>query len=231
MISFFSRLIDLIAPRCCAICGCRLSITEQTLCSSCDRHIPRTWYERSPYDNMMNRLYWKQIPIEKTSALFFYNAQAPVSKAIYDLKYHHCPEIGVSLGEIAAREFSHENFFEGIDTIIPVPLTKKRQHNRGYNQSMMIAKGISNVTGIKINNNIVKRTLFRESQTHKDVIDRKENVKDAFSIINTKEITNRHVLLVDDIVTTGATTIACSQQLMKAEGVKISIISLGFVKP
>ncbi len=125
MISFFSRLIDLIAPRCCAICGCRLSITEQTLCSSCDRHIPRTWYERSPYDNMMNRLYWKQIPIEKTSALFFYNAQAPVSKAIYDLKYHHCPEIGVSLGEIAAREFNNENFFEGIDTIIPVPLTKK----------------------------------------------------------------------------------------------------------
>lgn len=75
---------------------------------------------------MMNRLYWKQIPIEKASALFFYSAQAPVSKAIYDLKYHHCPEIGVSLGEIVAREFSHEDFFEGIDMIIPVPLTKKK---------------------------------------------------------------------------------------------------------
>lgn len=179
----------------------------------------------------MNRLYWKQIPIEKTSALFFYDAQAPVSKAIYDLKYHHCPEIGISLGEIAAREFNNENFFEGIDMIIPVPLTKKRQHNRGYNQSMMIARGISNVTGIKINNKIVKRTLFKESQTHKDLIDRKENVKDAFSIINTKAIANHHILLVDDIVTTGATTIACSQQLMKAEGIKISIVSLGFVKP
>lgn len=193
--------------------------------------MPRTWYEHSPYDNMMNRLYWKQIPIEKAAALFFYSAQAPVSKAIYDLKYHHCPEIGICLGEIVAREFSHEEFFEGIDMIIPVPLTKKRQHHRGYNQSMMIAKGISNITGIKINNNIVKRTIFKESQTQKDVIDRKENVKDAFSIINTKDITNRHVLLVDDIVTTGATTITCSQQLMKAEGVKISIVSLGFVKP
>lgn len=179
----------------------------------------------------MNRLYWKQIPIEKAAALFFYSAQAPVSKAIYDLKYHHSPEIGISLGEIVAREFSHKEFFEGIDMIIPVPLTKKRQHHRGYNQSMMIAKGIGNITGIKINNNIVKRTIFKESQTQKDVIDRKENVKDAFSIINTKDITNQHVLLVDDIVTTGATTIACSQQLMKAEGVKISIVSLGFVKP
>jgi ComF family protein len=193
--------------------------------------MPRTWYERSPYDNMMNRLYWKQIPIEKAAALFFYNAQAPVSKAIYDLKYHHCPEIGVSLGEMTAREFCHENFFEDIDVIIPVPLTRKRQHHRGYNQSLMIAKGISNITGIKINDKIVKRTLFRESQTHKDVIDRKENVKDAFKIINTKAVANRHILLIDDIVTTGATTIACSQQLMKAEGVRISIISLGFVKP
>jgi ComF family protein len=231
MISFWSRLIDLISPRQCAICGCRLSITEKGICATCNRHLPRTWYQRNPHDNEMAKLYWILIPIEKTAALFFYKAQSEVSRTIYDLKYHHRPDIGITLGHIAAADFMQEGFFDDIDMIIPVPLTRKRLHHRGYNQSEMIARGVSDITGIKINTKVLKRKDFKETQTKKDRWERAINVEKAFCLKSDKGLKNKHILIIDDVVTTGATTIACARQLLKAGGVKISIMSLAFAKP
>ena len=230
MISFFSRVLDLISPRACTICGRRLTPTEQVLCIVCNRHLPRTHYEDDAYDNEMAKQFWGRIPIERCAALFYYEAQSEVSRMIYALKYGYHPEIGEQLGCMVAKTFQTKNFFEAIDLILPVPLTRIRERQRGYNQSMEIAKGVSQVTGIPIAKNIVKRLKFGDSQTHKGRLERAENVENAFELIDGKEIRGKHLLLIDDIVTTGATICACGKTLKQAGDIRISVLSLGFVK-
>ena len=131
---------------------------------------------------------------------------------------------------MAARELQLTDFFEGIEAIIPVPLAKKRQRQRGYNQSMEIAKGISEITGLPIYNKVVRRNIFEDSQTSKGRWERNENVDKVFELLDGESIRGRHLLVVDDVVTTGATVVACCRQLVKAGNVKISVMSIGFAK-
>ena len=228
--SFWTRLLDVISPRCCAICGNRLSVTERVLCARCHLHLPMTNYETKALDNPMARLFWGLFPVERAAALFFYEPQSPPSQMIYDIKYRGQPEAGEAMGEVTARKFALAGFFEGIDVIIPMPITRRRQWKRGYNQCMMIAQGVSNITGIPIDNKVVKRTKFSESQTTKQAWERLRNVDDAFQLVDAQRIAGKHILLIDDIVTTGATVSACGRELAKAEGVRISVLSLGLTK-
>ena len=230
MISFWTRLLNLIIPPTCPVCGCRLSAGEQLLCGKCCLHLPRTYYSKNPYDNELAKAFWVLLPIERATAFFFYEAHSETSQLIYRLKYRHHPESGRLLGRMVAREILNDGFFEGIDMLIPVPLAKKRQRQRGYNQSMEIAKGVHEITGIPIANDIVIRKHFADSQTKKDRWQRRENVRDVFSLKDSLAIAQRHILLIDDVITTGATIIACGEQLMKADGIRISVLSLGFAK-
>ena len=125
---------------------------------------------------------------------------------------------------------SGAGFFDGIDIIIPIPLTRKREWNRGYNQSGEIAKGISRYTKIPIVTNAVKRTRFAQSQTHLKSEQRKQNVENAFKLLKPSLIKGKHILLVDDIITTGATVYSCAKELQKAGNTTFSIISAGFTK-
>ena len=193
-------------------------------------HLPRTGFQLDAYDNAMARLFWGIIPVERAAALFHYEAGSSVSHVIYDLKYHNQPQIGHDMGSLMATEFSEAGFFEGIDMIIPVPLAKKRQLQRGYNQSLCIAKGISRVTGLPIYNKVVRRTKFVKSQTQMSHWGRQENVENVFKLKDTDAVRGHHILLVDDVVTTGATMAACARELLKAGDVKVSLLSLGFVK-
>ena len=230
MISVWSRILDLLSPRACVVCGKRLSVGENFLCAKCNFHLPRTEYQNDPYDNEMARLFWGRIPIQKCAALFFFNAGSESSNIIYKLKYHNHPEIGLYLGEITAKEFQKTDFFEDIDLIIPVPLAKSRQHERGYNQSLLIASGVRNITKLPIGKEVVKRNSFKESQTQKDRWQRNENVENAFQLMKPEVIKGKHILLVDDVATTGATLCACEKEILKAEDVKISILTLSFAK-
>lgn len=230
MISFLSRLIDLIAPRACSVCGRRLVPGESVMCAACNRHLPRTHFEDDAYDNEMAQLFWGRIPIERAGALFFYHAQSEVSRMIYALKYGNHPEFGEQLGQMVAEEYLEKGFFQGIDSIIPVPLSRSRQRQRGYNQSMEIARGVSEVTKISILKDTIKRTKFVESQTHKSRLSRAENVEDTFKVLDSSPILNKHILLIDDIVTTGATICACGQALQQSGKIYISVLSLGYSK-
>ncbi len=230
MISFWTRLLDLISPRLCVVCGQRLSITEETLCSKCNLHLPRTGFQHDPYENIMAKMFWGRIPIERAVALFYHEPHAETANIIYELKYKNHPEIGATIGRMAARELQLTDFFEGIEAIIPVPLAKKRQRQRGYNQSMEIAKGISEITGLPIYNKVVRRNIFEGSQTSKGRWERNENVDKVFELLDGESIRGRHLLVVDDVVTTGATVVACCRQLVKAGNVKISVMSIGFAK-
>ena len=178
----------------------------------------------------MAKLFWGQIPVERAAALFHYESHAETANIIYQLKYKDHPEIGPLMGRMVATELKKDGFFDGIDEIVPVPLTKERLHQRGYNQSEEIAKGVSEITGLPINNNVVKRTVFMGSQTRRSRWDRQENVEYAFKLTHGEAIAGKHLLIVDDVVTTGATIIACAKELVKTGNVKISVLSLGLTR-
>ena len=228
--SFLSRLLDLLAPRACAMCGQRLAVDEEVVCSMCNLHLPRTYFWQDAYDNEMARLFWIQLPVERAAAWMFYQPHSQAGNMIYDLKYRSHPETGEMIGRMMAEEMMADGFFEGIDLIVPVPLARKRQRQRGYNQSMEIAKGISQVTRIPIAGDVVRRNSFSESQTRKNRQGRQENVEGAFELVNAEKVSGKHLLIVDDIVTTGATIIACGKELAKARDVKVSIASIGMTK-
>ena len=178
----------------------------------------------------MAKTFWIQIPVEKVAALFYYEAQSEASRLIYQLKYKGHPEIGEQLGKMAVEEMKESGFFEGIDALVPIPLTPEREKERGYNQSMEIAMGIHLATGIPVISNCLCRKAFAGSQTLKDRRSRQENVINAFQLLRPADLTGKHVLLIDDVVTTGATLVACGQEVMKAKPRAISILSLGYTR-
>ena len=223
------ELFDLIAPRSCVMCGKRLEIDEEYICQGCNDELPRTHFQQNPYENMMAQLFWGLMPIERAAAWFYYAPNTKTSQIIYDLKYHDQPDIGIVMGQAAAREFAADNFFEGIDVILPVPLAKERWRQRGYNQSEMIARGISQETGITVLTDAVMRLHFSESQTHLDRWERLKNVEQQFQAPNPASLSGKHVLLVDDVTTSGATIIACASALHpKQHQIRFSVLTLGF---
>ena len=228
--SIWSRLIDLVAPRACAICGRRLAIGEEVLCASCNLHLPRTNHAESPSDNPLAHRFWGLLPVERAAALFYYEPHSVATRVIKEMKYHDHPEYGLFLGRLTAQEFSHHSFFEGIDAIVPIPLARRRQRQRGFNQSLEIARGIGEATGIPVVNDAVRRISFTNSQALSSHQEREVNVENAFELVSDDAIRNRHVLLVDDIVTTGATMRACLQQLQKGGAEKLSILCLAYTK-
>ncbi len=229
-ISFWRRLLDLIAPRLCVVCGHRLTVTEEVICAKCNFHLPRTGFHHHAYDNEMAKLFWAQIPIEKATAFFYYEAHSETANIIYELKYKNHPEIGNIVGRMLAKEIQPSGFFDGIDGIVPVPLAKKRLRQRGYNQSMEIAQGVSEMTGLPIYKKVVRRNSFKGSQTNKGRWDRQENVEHVFELTDATAVSNKHLLLIDDVITTGATCIACAKALCQSGNIRISILALGFAK-
>ena len=225
-----ARIIDLLSPRACVICERRLTTQEHVICMPCNLHLPRTGFASDAYENELARLFWGRLPIERCAALFYYQSHSPTAKIIYEMKYHNHPEIAAYMGFIAAEEFASQGFFDDIDVIIPVPLSKSRQRQRGYNQSLEIAKGVSQSTGLPINDNAVIRKDFKGSQTDKDRWARNDNVKDVFELVDKEGIKDKHILLIDDIITTGATLSSCGTVISSVSGIKISIMSLGYTK-
>lgn len=237
----------MLSPRACHICRCRLAVNEEEVCGVCQWHLPLTGYMQHAYDNNLARLFWGRIPIEKAVAYIFYQPHDEASKLIYDLKYHSQPHLGVYLGrqvaldaqqtvieepdnDEVATNVSKHHFFDDIDLIIPIPITRRRRRQRGYNQSEMIAKGLHDVTGIPTDRHIVKRKHFIHSQTQLNVSERFDNVENAFHLIHPERVSGRHVLIVDDIITTGATMVSCAKELMTAPDVRISILSIGVTR-
>ena len=175
----------------------------------------------------MARLFWGLLPVERAAALFYFEPRSELARLIYQLKYNQRPDIGITMGSVVARLFDEHDFFGGIEAIVPIPITRRRRWHRGYNQSEQIARGISSVTGLPIYNKVVVRDHFTESQAHKTALERRDNVATAFRLVDADRVRGRHLLLVDDIVTTGSTIIACGREICKANDVRLSILSLG----
>ncbi len=228
--NWWTRILDFISPRLCVVCGERLSPTERSLCSVCMLHLPRTTYQFSPDDNPMAQLFWHLTPIKRAAALLYYEPHSELARLIYDLKYHDRPDIGEDMGRLMANEMQLAHYFDGIDVLLPVPLSRKRLRQRGYNQSEMLAIGVSDITHLPIVTNALRRKHFVKSQTRLSRHERQENVEDMFELRDGSRLQGKHVLLIDDICTTGATLIACIDALKNIPGIRLSVLTLGFTK-
>lgn len=236
--SFLARLLDIIGPRRCVICGSRLAISEQYLCACCNRHLPRTGFYQSPEDNLMARMLWGRIPVKRCIALYYHEARSQAGRLVYDFKYHDAPELARMMGRMMAEECMQEqpldeeqsSIFDGVTLLLPVPLTKQRQRKRGYNQSVEIAKGIADVTHLPIETKALRRITFQGSQTQKGKWERNENVEGAFELVDGSRLEGQHVLIIDDVMTTGATITACAQEILQAKDVTISVLTLCLAK-
>lgn len=223
--SIWSDIRELFFPRYCVICGKRLSINEECLCINCLSSLPRTMMHRKK-DNEVEKNFWGRFSIERASAFLYYAKGGDVRKLLYDLKYYGGWRTGVFMGKCMASELSSSSFFEGIDAIVPIPLHPKRLRKRGYNQSDMLAQGISKVTSIPVWADVLARNQFTETQTHKSQYERWMNVNEVFVCRKPRDLEGKHILLVDDVLTTGATLIACADVLKEVPKLKISVLTL-----
>lgn len=222
-------LLSLFYPRCCVVCGAPLAKGEKKFCVACNLDLPRTNFHQAP-GNKMEQMFWGKIPIERATALFFYHKGSVYRHLLYGLKYRGDQEIGVLLGRYMSTEIASSGFFDSIDVIVPVPLHAEREKKRGYNQSACIAQGVSEITGIRVSKGAVVRLKNTETQTHKSLMMRWDNVEGIFKVLYPDEFVGKHVLLVDDVITTGATTVACALAFEEIQGVRFSVLTLALAE-
>lgn len=227
--NYFRDLLDdflsLIFPRLCYACGNHLLRNENLICTECYILIPRTNYHLE-VDNPVARLFWGRCRIEKAAAFSFYTREGRIKKLIHNLKYRGIKEIGYELGKIYGQILADSGFMDGIDIIIPVPLHPAKERTRGYNQSLIISQGLAEQTGLPVDAVSLARIATTATQTRKSRFDRWVNVEGTFSVRDPEKLTGKHILLVDDVITTGSTIESCTNELIKSEGVKVSAAAL-----
>lgn len=198
---------------------------EKIICTLCYVSIPRTNYHLSP-DNPVEQLFWGRCMITRAAAFSFYSKGSRIRKLIHNLKYKGVREIGEELGKIYGNNLKCSDFLTDIDLIIPVPLHPSRQKKRGFNQSEIISKGIADATGLVIDSDSLRRAELSDTQTTRSRYDRWINVEGIFEVIRSENLKGKHILLVDDVITTGSTIDACAGELLKIEGVRVSAVAL-----
>ncbi len=226
--ALFSHLLDLFFPPLCAGCGDVLQNAGEVVCARCCKSFPYTEHPTRA-DNRVSGLFTDIPKVSQAAALCVYEPESPFYQVIHNMKYHRRPEVGVWLGRNAATRFLEQNqhWFEGIDLIVPVPLHKRRLKSRRYNQSELIADGISQVTGIPVDTNHLMRIVDNPTQTQRTPAERKLNTQGIFLLHNPDDFKNRHLLLVDDIITTGSTLRSAVSQLTPVRGLTVSVLTMG----
>jgi ComF family protein len=219
--------VSLLFPRLCYGCGNHLMRNEKLICTECYILIPRTNYHLKP-DNPVSQLFWGRCLIERAATFSFYTKDSRIKELIHQLKYKGIKEVGSELGRIYARTLKSSRFLEDIDVIIPVPLHPSKKRQRGFNQSDIISQGISEVSGVPVETRLLVRKTVSRTQTRKSRFDRWTNVQDIFRVTDQSRVRNRHILLVDDVITTGSTLEACANELLKVENVKVSVVALAY---
>ncbi|MDE6216429.1 ComF family protein [Bacteroides sp.] len=222
---WLTSFVRLFFPRHCVVCGRPLLEAEEGICLRCNMDMPRTNYHRRK-DNPAECLFLGGMSPERATSLFFYRKGSDFRHVVHLLKYNGRKDLGEIMGRLMAAELSEAGFFRGVDVLIPIPLHPFRQRERGYNQSECIARGISAVTGIPVDASSVRRCKYTESQTRKSVYERWENMKGIFSLSCPERFVGKHILLVDDVLTTGATTTACADAFQGVEDVRFSVLTL-----
>ena len=225
---YLKDFIELFFPRICLVCGNNLLKQEKLVCLQCLHELPRTNFHTEER-NTVAELFYGRVRIEVATAFFFFSKGSKYQKLIHALKYREMKEIGVLMGTHFAIDLEKSPLFSAIDVICPVPLHPKKEKKRGYNQSEFIARGISERMGKELSVGNLVRRVYTDSQTRKGRYERWENVEGIFELCRPGEFEGKHILLVDDVVTTGSTLEACASTILSVtQNTKVSIATLGF---
>jgi len=220
--------VSLLYPRYCFACREGLVKGEETICSKCMLELPRTHYHLDPENALFRRLTGR-IPLKSAFAFFLFRKGGKVQRLLHALKYHNHPEIGETIGEAYGQELQQAGYDQQYNLIVPVPLHASRKHKRGYNQSEEFASGLSKSLNIPFSDALLRATKT-ETQTRKTKLKRWQNVSEVFQVKELDQIRNQDILLVDDVITTGATIEACAQALLTEGCSSISIASIAYAE-
>lgn len=223
----FRDFIGLFFPRVCEGCGNLLFRNENAICTRCLTGLPKTNFHQFQ-DNPVMENFQGKLQVASATSFLYYTKAGKVQQMIHNFKYHKKLEVGRILGRMFGSDLSSSRFFNTVDTIIPVPLHWTKLKTRGFNQSEVIAKAMAEKMNAVVETEVLIRRFATETQTKKSRIQRVENVHGKFELKNPAKIAGKHVLLVDDVITTGSTMESCAELLQQAEGVKLSLASLGF---
>ncbi len=223
--SWLSDFITLIYPRVCMACGESLLKHEECICSQCIYYLPKTNFHKEK-ENEVSKLFWGRVEIQSACAFYYFKKQSKVQNLLHQLKYKGQKQVGVKLGSLYGVELKQDKKFEDINLIIPVPLHPDKEKKRGYNQSEMFAIGLSQTMHAPAESSLLIRNFASETQTKKSKYNRWENVKSIFEVTDIEKLKDKHILLVDDVITTGATIEACAQHLLTVPGTRVSIAAI-----
>jgi len=219
-------ILNLLYPNLCAACKSYLAIGEKIICISCEFKLPQTNYHLNKENPIMKK-FWGRLSLLHAASYYQFLKTGKVQRLMHELKYRNNTNVGERIGELYAYQLKQDEvIFASADLIIPIPLHYKKLRKRGYNQSDYFAKGLAENLKIPWSNELVERTVNTDSQTGKDRMQRWENVEQIFKAIETDTFTDKHVILVDDVVTTGSTLEACAQSMIKQWKCEVSILTI-----
>ncbi len=219
--------ISLIYPTVCLVCGNSLFKHEKHVCNKCQAKLPISNFHKN-IDNPINKLFIGRLDVAMAASYLIFTKAGSVQKLLHQLKYKGNSDLGVFLGYNYGLSIKDDDYFKNAEYIVPVPLHKSKLKKRGYNQSNCFAQGLANALNISSDETSLVRTKATETQTRKGKFERWQNVEDKFKITDFEKLKNKHVILVDDVVTTGATLEACGHVLKQIEGVKLSILAIAY---
>lgn len=224
---FFEDIFLLFYPKVCLNCENQLNKHEKVLCVACRFDLPLTNFSAQK-ENILEQVFYGRVPIEYGTALFYYQRKGVIKNLIHALKYNKKQEVGTVLGEWLGKEMKASARCPTFDFIVPVPMHKNKLKRRGYNQVTKFGKALSKILNTPYHDTVLLRKLDSNTQTAKSRIDRFENLKEKFYTSTNETFKDKHILLIDDVITTGATIEACVIKLLEAKGIKISIAAMAY---
>jgi ComF family protein len=217
-------VLHLLFPHVCTGCGSDILNEETVLCMRCMDAMPETTFEQHP-DNPVEKIFWGRLPLVGATAQFYFTKESLMQHIMHQFKYKRNKDLGLQLGRMMGEQIKKSGRFD-VDALIPLPLFPAKEKRRGYNQAMLLCEGMAEAMAIPVLDKVILRPQHTETQTKKGRIERWKNMEGKFIMPNPDSIRNKHLLLVDDVVTTGATLEACGNELLQAENVKLSVACL-----
>lgn len=217
----------LLFPHNCLGCSTDILNADDLLCAKCFSDLPETNFAASA-NNPIERIFFGRLNIEQATASYYFTKDSLLQHLLKQLKYKSNQEIGLYLGKLLGHHLKTSGRFNSVDVLVPLPLNKKKQYKRGYNQAEIICKGIITEFNRPIINHVSVRSVFTESQTTENRISRWQNMEGVFDVTNESEIEGKHILLVDDVITTGATLESCGSKILNVKNTKLSIACVAF---
>lgn len=223
----FHDLLDLFYPKICNCCEKELVKNEKVVCTHCLHLLPVTNFHFDN-ENIVRKVFYGRLPVENATSLLYFRKKGMVQNLIHNLKYRGHKEIGVFLGKWLGAELKKGKNYREIDAVIPVPLHRKKLRSRGFNQVEDFGKEIAKSLNSEFIDDVLVKKNASGTQTLKKRLSRWGTIEETFLVENPEKIKNKHLLLVDDLITTGATMEACAVKLKEVEGIKLSVAAMAF---